>query len=60
MRLLENPVSSDDSPETNGSEHASVVASRLASQFIKNDLNDRLVQELEKDRTEISLFSWAL
>lgn len=60
MRLLENPVSSNDSPETNCYEHASVVASRLASQFIKNDLNDRLVQELEKDRTEISLFSWAL
>ncbi|MCJ1263997.1 hypothetical protein MMC22_003868 [Lobaria immixta] len=60
MRLLENPVSSNDSPQTNCYEHASVVASRLASQFIKNDLNDRLVQELEKDRTEISLFSWAL
>lgn len=60
MRLLENRVSSKDSPEINSCEHASIVASSLASRFIKNDFDDGLVPELKKNRTQIPLFSWAL
>jgi ankyrin repeat protein len=59
MQLLQNPISKADSPDENRFGSVLAVASALASQFIKHELNDGLHKNSERDKTQISLFSWA-
>jgi ankyrin repeat protein len=60
MQLLENPTSKASSSDNSCFESALAVASTLASQFIKQELNDELHKNSERDNSQISLLSWAV
>jgi ankyrin repeat protein len=60
MRLLENPTSKTSSSENNDLGSALDVASTLASQFMGHQLSDESRENSERDKSQISLFSWAV
>jgi ankyrin repeat protein len=59
MQLLEHPTSNSGSSKSNFFGNALVVASTLASQFIRQELNDGLHGNSKHDRSQVTLFSWA-
>lgn len=60
MRLLENYIPKTSFLENDCLEGALAVASTLASQFVKQQLIDKLHANSERDWSRISLFSWAV
>lgn len=59
MQILESPTNSGSS-ESNYFGNALSVASTLASQFIRHELNDWLHEKSEHKRSQVTLFFWAV